>query len=146
LDIENFKEFVEVHRKAFTGCCHEHPDALASYEKNLMWELPESLKWLLKNYGYSDFCGVENLGESVEHTMRLRRDIDLPKRILLLSDWGDAGVVMMVKSPENLEPKVIWTDVAGLYNVMWNSPPGDADVFENFASWVVYRYETLRDE
>jgi hypothetical protein len=71
----------------------------------------------------------------------------LSKHILVLNDWVDADIVLIEKPPEELEPKMIWTSIAGLYSIMeGNRSIGDVDVYENFASWVVDRYELLKED
>ena len=141
MNIEEFKLFVSKNEKWFEGVNPETEEQLSNYEKQLGFLLPESLKWLLSSHGYSSSCGIDNLKESIQKTLELRENIKLPNNILVINDWGDAGLVF------SIENEIIWANTADIYNLIEGQPlPKEADHFENYPSWVLERLEDEKEE
>ncbi len=148
MNIEEFKLFISKNEKWFEGVNPETEKQLSNYEKQLGFLLPESLKWLLSSHGYSPSCGIDNLKESIQITLELRKTIKLPNNILIINDWGDAGLVFSIgnESPD-AENEIIWANTADIYNLIEGKPlPKEADHFENYPSWVLERLEDEKEE
>jgi len=148
MDLNEFKIFVTENRKWFHGVNPETEEQLSSYEEQLGFMLPKSLKWLLSCYGYTRSCGVDNLKESIQKTIELRKSIKLPNDIVILNDWGDAGLIFsMAKDTRDSEYEIIWANTADLYNLIEGKPlPREADHFENYSAWVLKRHDDEKEE
>jgi hypothetical protein len=83
-----FRSLVSTNAAWFAGVYPETADSLAAAERQLGVTLPAALVWLLSEYGYSTACGVANLSESVEVTIRWREVIGLPVRFVVLDASG----------------------------------------------------------
>jgi hypothetical protein len=86
-------------------------------------------------YGYSSACGVCNLDESIETTIRCRRSFALPSPYVVLDDRGDAGVVVLdTGSPTG---RVIWLGAHEVPKLATDaSSVEDYDEFTDFPAWV----------
>ena len=148
MNIEEFKIFVSKNEKWFEGVNPETSEQLSYYEKQLGFLLPESLKWLLSSHGYSSPCGIDNLEESIKKTLELRESIKLLNDILVINDWGDAGLVFSIgNDPSKSEHEIIWANTADIYNLIEGKPlPKEADHFKNYPLWVFERLEDEKEE
>jgi hypothetical protein len=75
MTLQEFQAFVGSHADRFVGV-HPHPAAeLDRMERILGGRLPDALRWLLTEYGYSECCGVSNLngGSPLSASMRCAR-------------------------------------------------------------------------
>jgi len=141
MNLYEFKIFVAENKKWFEGVNPETEEELSNYEQQLGFLLPESLKWLLSSHGYSSSCGIDNLEESIQKTLELRESIKLPNNILVINDWGDAGIVF------SIENEIIWASTADIYNLIEGQAlPKEVDRFENYPSWVLERLENEQEE
>src|SRR5258705_9928333 len=131
MTLEKFQAFVGLHADRFVGV-HPHSTAeLDGMERVLGGRLPDALRWLLTEHGYSECCGVSNLNESVARTLECRRSISLPANWLLLDDRGDAGVVL-VDLPTG---RVCWCGSYTVGNLATGRVDADADWFDGYAEW-----------
>ena len=67
-----FKEFVETHEELFRGYSKESLTNIEQAETELQVSLPESMTWLLTNYGYWKGTGLPSLQWIVGTTKRMR--------------------------------------------------------------------------
>jgi hypothetical protein len=106
------------------------------------------MTWILTEHGYSSVCGVDSLAQSVEATLRCRKNLGLPHHIVILNDWNDAGVVFLDTSAGNGdEMRVYWVGSHNLYRLGEGiEMDGDIDRFPTYAAWVEYRLVTLEKE
>jgi hypothetical protein len=130
-----FTEFVKQNDSRYRGVAHESPQAILSYEQRLGVSLPESLSWLLSEYGYSFSAGVDSLSDSVESTLRLRVSEGLPHSYVLLNDWNDSGIVLLSTD----RGSVVWCESSDLSSVVSGLDAGD--VYEDYAEWSKSRFE-----
>ena len=143
-----FQKLVTENAEWFRGVYPESGDSLEAAQRALGCELPESMKWLLTQWGYSDACGIDPLFEVIETTTRCRQNCSIPARYLVLTDRGDAGVVWIDRGEidANGESPVYW---GASYNFLrlGTGEPLDADVdrFEDFPAWVQFRLEEVRE-
>jgi hypothetical protein len=68
---------------------------LKAAEELLAVQLPDSLKWLLKQHGYWHGTGVPSLRDAVETPLRWRSRGLLPTRFVVLCDFEDAGAIVL---------------------------------------------------
>lgn len=141
---DEFAALVEANAAWFSGTNPESTESLALAESRLGVSLPETMKWLLRRYGYSLACGLDNLEDSVAATLMLRERVSLPHHVILLNDWGDAGVVLLDSRAQ--DGVVIWTSSQNLHRLIAGEPLHDADVFGSYAMWVVDRLGLAKDE
>jgi hypothetical protein len=148
MDFTTFQQFARAHESRLRGVHPESTDALAKYERELGFPLPPSMKWLLSEYGYTMATGVDNLKESVELTLRCRRDIQLPNHVFLVNDWNDSGLVFcLVDERNDHEYELIWSDAADIYAYIQGKPlPGDVDRYASFGEWVKDRLGETEDD
>ncbi len=139
MDADQFRDFVHEHDAHFRGINPETPESLRRCESALGFELPPTLAWLLSEYGYSSCCGVDDLAECVERTLACRQAIGLPDNILLLNDWGDAGVVFTIADDRiDRDYAIVWSASRDLHKLAQGVPLPSSGVrfFINFAAWV----------
>jgi hypothetical protein len=135
-----FEEFVQLNSNLFQGV-HPHTlSELGEFERVLEHPLPSSMKWLLSVHGYSECCGVGNLHEAVQQTLSCRHSINLPRKWLLLNDWGDGGVVLV----DLIDGRVCWCDSHDI-NRLATGEQADisANWFDGYPEWVVDRVENV---
>jgi SMI1-KNR4 cell-wall len=142
MDLSTFQSFVRANIDWFRGVNPESPASFDRAQSQLGCLLPDSLKWLLTEFGYSGACGVSSLDEAVIDTLRFRTAIPLPQPYVILNDWGDAGVVCL----DSCNGAVVWTLAHELPRFAAGQELGDADTFEDFPAWVVSRLEAARTE
>ena len=148
MNTEQFKSLVFENEKRFKGVHQESDEHLSAFEQQLGFRLPNSMKWMLSTYGYSTDCGIENLESSVQKTIQCRASINLPHNILPINDWGDDGIVFCITddSPDS-EYEIIWSDTAGIYNLVYGKPlHDDVSRYENYPAWVVDRLGFEKDK
>jgi hypothetical protein len=143
MNLTSLKELVAANADWFRGVHPETERSLADAERSLGVVLPETLKWLLSEHGYSSACGVPNLGESIELTLRCRRSIDLPACYVILEDKGDAGVVLL--DTASSEGRVLWMDSAEVSGLGSGKMPENCDRFADFTAWVSRSLEDAKD-
>jgi hypothetical protein len=131
MTLKEFQAFVGSHAERFVGV-HPHPAAeLDQMERLLGGRLPDALRWLLAEHGYSECCGVSNLAEAVKRTLECRRSISLPTNWLVLDDRGDAGVVLLDLSTE----RVCWCGSHNVSKLATGRVDADTDWFDGYAEW-----------
>jgi hypothetical protein len=149
MELDQFKLLVGNNPGYYLGSAPESIAAVKAAEEKLGCQLPRSMIWLLCEHGYSDACGVSSLDDCVTDTLRCRAAISLPFGMVILNDWGDAGVVLLdARTLDSAgECTVIWTDTGAVHAL---SKTGefcrDAKVFSGFAEWSKYRLGELIDE
>lgn len=144
-----FQIFVASNAEWFRGTGRESAAALASAESALSVQLPESLKWLLRDHGYSAACGVPSLQGAVEATLRCRAVLGLPRRYVVLEDRNDAGVVFLDtgahSDPESCP--VYWVGSHNLGRLAMNEAmDSDCDLFASFREWVASELDRAKEE
>jgi hypothetical protein len=130
-----FQTFVSSHGDLFGGVRPHSAGELDQFEKALGHPLPNSLRWLLGELGYSECCGVSSLEEAVAQTLACRKSIALPANWLILNDWGDAGIVLL----DLPTGRVCWCGAHNAGNLAGGRIDSDADWFDGYAEWVVRR-------
>ena len=149
MTLQEFQAFAADNREWLDGGNPETEESLAAAEDSLGCRLPPTLRWLLKEYGYSDSCGVDSLAGTLEGTLRCRDSIGLLRRDIILNDWNDAGVVFFdtARKAPNGEFPITWTAAHNLNRLAaGDAADGDADVFEDYPLWVRDRLDTFKDE
>ena len=149
MSLQEFQAFTAENREWLEGSNPETEQSLVAAEESLGCNLPPTLRWLLTEYGYSDSCGVDSLAGAVEATLRCRDSIGLPRRYVILNDWNDGGVVFFDTEREDPtgEFPIAWTGAHNLNRLATgDASDGDADVFEDYPSWVRDRLDTFKDE
>jgi hypothetical protein len=142
MEFSSFQSFVRANAEWFRGVNPEPHASLDRAESQLGCPLPDSLKWLLAEFGYSGACGISSLDDAVTATLRCRTAIPLPQPYVILNDWGDAGVVYL----DSRSGAVVWTQAHELPRLAAGQALRDADTFEDFPAWVVSRLEVERAE
>lgn len=142
MDFNDFKAYVDSRPDAFTGVRPETRERIEAFEKQLSVSLPEALKWLLIERGYSGGCGIGSLDGSVADTQRFRKAVNLPHRYWVLADNDDAGVVLLDTASD--AGRVVWIAIHDVYNIA-ECEPIERDVFPDYLAWVKYCV-TVEDE
>ncbi len=148
MKIGEFKIFVEKNSRWFQSEYKETIEDISSYEERLGFGVPDSMSWLLSEYGYTRACGVENLEGSMLTTLECRDSIELPNNILIINDWGDGGLVYCVADADSdHDYEIIWSDTADIYNLIEGKPlPDNVGRYKNFAIWVEAQLEAEIEE
>jgi hypothetical protein len=149
MKLAEFHTFVAEHAEWFRGGPRETPASLADAEKEMAVDLPDSLKWLLSTWGYSESCGLPSLQDAVEATLRCRARIGLPDRYVILDDRSDAGVVFLdVGASSDREAcPIYWVGSHNVSRLAQNTPmDSDCDSFAGFSEWVASELRRVRDE
>lgn len=139
MSVDSIKVFVELHNELFAEGVKELSSEISLAEEVLGCKLPEELKWILTTHGYSEVCGLDSLDDAVKATLRCREAMRLPRGIVILNDWNDAGVVYLdfgLISQEGDVP-VFWVGTQNLYRI--SSDEGldeDVDYFSSYTEWV----------
>lgn len=137
MTLSQFQLFVASRPHDFAGV-HTYTAAdFARFESQLGSPLPDSLRWLLGNHGYSQASGVDNLDEAVNQTIVCRSSISLPRNWLLLNDWGDGGIVLL----DLLTGRVCWCGAHNVANLNGGMIDTDADWYDGYPEWAVSRIE-----
>jgi hypothetical protein len=129
-----------------------HPETgeeLRAAEQALGLSLPESMKWLLSEWGYRRGCGVDSLEDAVEVTLRCRENCGVPSRIVVLNDWQDGGVVWMDRGEVDThgESPIYWGGTHNFLRLGTGEPlDDDLDVFADYPAWVQFRLDTEQGE
>jgi SMI1 / KNR4 family (SUKH-1) len=90
-----FQDFVAANIDWFRGRLPETDASLQEAEELLRVQLPNSLKWLLKQHGYWHGTSISSLRDAIETTLRWRRHALLPARFVVLEDFEDAGAILV---------------------------------------------------
>jgi hypothetical protein len=138
--LREFQSLVSANLNWFSGVHHESAESIATAELRLGVSLPQTLKWLLCEHGYSTPCGVASLIDSIDTTSRYRDALGFPKRYVILDDRGDAGVVLLD------EGKVLWVGAHEIARLERAEPVEDIDEFADYATWVVRCLEDARED
>ncbi len=142
MTLEEFQSHVAAHGELYRGVRPHSLEEFAAFEAMLGHSIPASVRWLLETHGYTDATGIDSLSESVETTLRCRKNINLPIDWLVLNDWNDAGVVLLNLKSE----RVCW---CGAHNVnriaSGDDLDEDVDWFTGYAEWSVSRLEDAID-
>jgi hypothetical protein len=143
MDLSTFQSFVQKNAEWFRGVHPESPASLLDAESRLGCMLPESLKWLLSEWGYSAPCGIGALNEAVDATMTSRAVIRLPHHYVIINDWGDGGVVYL----DTQTGVIYWGDAADLHGIADGAlPHSDSSTYEDYPAWVLSRLEVEKQE
>ena len=95
MTFNQFQEFVAANIDWFRGRLRETDSSLLQVEQALGVELPDSVKWLLKEHGYWHGTGVSNLEGTVRDTLDARRHLALPNRFVVLNNFQDGGLILI---------------------------------------------------
>lgn len=139
MDLPAFQSFVRQRSELFEGVHPESVDSLDSAESRLGFPLPDSLRWLLREWGYSEFCGIEALDSAVDVTLVCREQFGLPRRYFVLNDWGDGGVVYLDTETGRVRA---WGDPCELHGLAAETmSPDSVETFDDYPAWVAYLVE-----
>lgn len=139
MDLPAFQSFVEKHSELFEGVHPESAKSLDTAESRLGFPLPETLRWLLHEWGYSGCCGIDTLEGAVEVTLECRDQIGLPRRYFVLNDWGDGGVVYLDIETGRVRA---WVDASELHMLATESmPTDDTATFTDYPALIGYLAE-----
>ena len=86
---------------------------------------------------------------AVEATERCRTSIQLPAEVVVLNDWGDAGIVWLDYAAlnEELEPKVFWASTHNFIRRARCEPmDSDVDSYLGYEEWAVDRADDLSED
>ena len=133
----DFRAFVESRRDEFKGVHPHSSEELDRFEHELGHPVPESLRWLLGTFGYSDCCGVDNLEEAVRETLDCRTSISLPQNWLVLNDLVDGVTVVL----ELVTGRICWCGGHNVHNLASGEIDDDSQWFEGYPEWVAYQVE-----
>jgi hypothetical protein len=97
---DEFKSFVRINEAWFRGRLPETEASLSQYEQVLGVRLPESLRWVLKEYGYWHATAISNLEDSVKDTIAARQHLKSPFRFVVLENFQDGGFILIDTSEE----------------------------------------------
>ncbi len=119
---------------------------MARIEQALGIHLPETIKWLLVNHGYSSACGLDGFtgrDGTIDITIRCRVNLQMPENLIILNDWGDAGIIVL-KLPSE---QILWLGAHSL-DALFKQDIIEADViaFEDYPAWVQERLADMLDE
>jgi hypothetical protein len=95
MTFNEFQDFVTANIDWFRGRLPETDASLQEAEERLGVQLPQSIKWLLKQHGYWHGTAVPSLGDAVETTLRWRSHGSLPRQFVALDDFQDAGAILL---------------------------------------------------
>lgn len=137
LILSEFKLLVSAHSSKFAGVHPHAEEEFDGFERALGNPLPDPLRWLLGTRGYSECCGVGNLAEAVEQTLKCRASIGLPYNWLLLNDWGDGGIVLLDLSTG----RICWCGAHNAGGLAEGRIDSDADWFDGYPEWTASRIE-----
>ena len=149
MELVAFQQAVAAAESSFRATTPTSPEELFGWEASVGFPLPASARWLLANYGCSANCGLDSLSESAQATLRCRQTIGLPPEIVILNDWGDAGVVYLDfrSSAASAEPPVVWAGTHNLYRLAaGEAQDSDLEVFTGFAEWTLSQAEERANE
>ena len=131
-----FQDFVTANIDWFRGRLPETDASLQETEVRLSIELPRSIKWLLKEYGYWHGTAVPSLRDAVETTLRWRTLGLLPTRFVVLDDLQDAGAILLDAGEQTLsgESPLYWVGMEDI----GNPPRLDSDGNKRYDSFGDY--------
>ena len=138
------QDFVAANIDWFRGRLSETDTSLRQAEEALGVQLPASLKWLLKEYGYWHGTAVSNLDDTVRSTLDVRRHLDLPNRFVVLEDLQDGGAILIDTGDigPSGEPPLYWVGMEDL-----GDPPrlhGNTR-YDSFGDYVRDRLPSVQD-
>jgi SMI1-KNR4 cell-wall len=134
--LSDFQTFVASQLGGFVGVHPISPADFDRFEASLGHQLPESLRWLLAEYGYSEFCGVGNLAEAVQETLDCRKSISLPVNWIILNNWGDAGALLLDLNTG----RICWCGGHDVENVVAGQGDASAQWYADYPEWVVSEF------
>lgn len=141
---EEFKAFVRTNEEWFRGRLPETEDSLSSAELTLGVRLPESIRWLLQEYGYWHATGISDLADTVKDTLAARTHHSLSRRFIVLENRQDAGLILVDTGDETSpgEPPLYWVgmeDLAAEPRLTGNQR------FPSYGEYAADRLESERD-
>jgi hypothetical protein len=142
MTLDSLKNLVEQRGELFHGSAKATQPELLDAEARLNHRLPDALRWLLAEHGYSNVCGLDSLDDAVEVTIRCRRAINLPEHIVVLNDWNDAGVVYLDygQISSSGDVPVFWVGTHNFSRLAEGATlDNDVDSYSNYAAWVLSR-------
>ena len=86
-----FRQFVEDNVRWFRGHLPETDQLLNAAEKTLGIQLPDDIRWLLRDYGYWHATGITSLEETVAETQAARDHLHLPEQFIVLYNLHDVA-------------------------------------------------------
>ena len=149
MKIGTFRILVSTNARWFQGRRREKSAALANAESVLGVKFPDSLKWLLRDWGYSAASGIPSLASAVEATLRCRSALGLPRRYVVLEDRNDAGVVILdtAAHPDPESCPVYRVGTHNLGRLAANQRmDADCDWFAGFGEWVESELNRVKAE
>jgi hypothetical protein len=116
---DEFEAFVKSNEEWFRGRLAETELSLTEAERSLGVALPQSLRWLLKEYGYWHGTAVSNLEDTVKDTLAAREHLGLPANFVVLENHEDGGLIIINTSEQSCrgEPALYWVGYEDLGEV-----------------------------
>ena len=140
--MEPFRHFVEDNIRWFRGHAPESDESLSAAERVLDLQIPDDIRWLLREYGYWHATGISSLDESIENTIAARTHLGLPKHFLVLYDHQDGGVILIDTIPDPA------TGENRVYNAGWEFVPDQLSqdiVYDSYLEYVRQVLVSRRD-
>lgn len=148
MDSQSFKDFVEKRSDLFletaTGIEKEREslDRIHRFEQKLGVKLPEEMKWLLTNYGYSDAAGIYGFDTKygvIERTEGCRKNCNLSSKHVVLNQFDDTIVLI-----DSEDGKTYDLMIEDFFNLIENLPlSNNPRIFSSYSDWVVQRVTKL---
>ena len=125
-----FIEFLKQNEKILRSNILEDLFVLDTLEKELSVSLHKDFRYFMTTYGYSDYCGVSNLYESIQLTKDTRIHLKLPHKYVVLYDHGDGGLILLDTISEKMR----------VVNTGYESIPDQLDaeiIYESYQEYIV---------
>jgi len=143
MTFEEFQSHVAAYLDHYRGVRPHSQEELAAFEATLGHAIPLSIRWLLGKHGYAEATGIDSLSESVETTLRFRKNFNLPTEWLVLNDWNDAGIVLINLNSE----RVVWCATHHVDQITSGDIlDDDVEWFQGYAEWTVSQLEDATDD
>ena len=125
-----FIEFLKTKQSLLKSDILEDSNTIDILEKELNVNLQEEFKYFMTEYGYSHYCGVSNLSESIQLTKDARKHLNLPHNFVVLYDHGDGGLILLDTLSEKLR----------VINTGYESIPDKLDseiIYESYQDYIL---------
>jgi len=134
-----FQDFVRAREEWFRGRFPESEETLRHVEEQLGVRLPESIRWLLTEYGYWHGTGISNLEDSLAETRLAREHLGLPTHLIVLENHHDGGLILIDTGEQTSPGENPVYDWVGAEDLGPNPELPPSARFTSFGAYVAYR-------